>query len=418
LNIPNAGQAISQLPSRVTPGAVGGNEIQPVPTGQDVGTQIQGEIDRIWGGMSTSPGGGMALPPAPAAPDYVAQYQQFRQQYGVDPLESELATVENQINTITGQYEEAIKGAEDSLAPLAKVRLRQEKLGKEATFELSALTRSRDSLVNQLKMKYDTIGTIMDLTAKTYDSARQDYEFKWNQTYQMLNFVRGVQKDEENRLQSTWTTLMDAAKSAAKTGGVLPDNLQLNLKQLEYRLGIPQGTSQFILDSIKEQGPEIKSSWITNDKSSVILLGEDGSVKVVKTGVIDSSGGSTGKFFSRTDLTELGLPLDALGQSMSSLNSPTPPDWFVTSEESKTSQNLLKNVIADRWGEFRKKLSGKIEGGTEGTFDWKSLTQSEKQEVVSFMATLPGFSNSDINKLDSDPDFANYILGEYYKSGV
>lgn len=46
---------------------------------------------------------------------------------------------------------------------------------------------------------------------------------------------------------------------------------------------------------------------------------------------------------------------------------------------------------------------------------WNSLGQAQKEAVIGWMAKQPGFSGTDLQKIDEDPEFSAFIIGEYYK---
>jgi hypothetical protein len=52
---------------------------------------------------------------------------------------------------------------------------------------------------------------------------------------------------------------------------------------------------------------------------------------------------------------------------------------------------------------------------TKTTSLWKDLTPTTKEDVISWMTEQEGFDVSDITKMNDDTEFANYIVGEYYK---
>jgi len=47
---------------------------------------------------------------------------------------------------------------------------------------------------------------------------------------------------------------------------------------------------------------------------------------------------------------------------------------------------------------------------------FKGLSSSDKSKVVGWMANQSGFSQSDLQKMNDDPSFADYMLSKYYQS--
>ena len=55
-------------------------------------------------------------------------------------------------------------------------------------------------------------------------------------------------------------------------------------------------------------------------------------------------------------------------------------------------------------------------GSGSGGTGFAGLSASDKSKVVGWAANQQGFAQSDITKMDEDPNFADYILSKYYQS--
>ena len=86
------------------------------------------------------------------------------------------------------------------------------------------------------------------------------------------------------------------------------------------------------------------------------------------------------------------------------------PDWFRAKiiKEYATVKKMspTEETIRKRWNKEVK---------VKETFGWEKLTPSQKHNVLGWMAKLKGFASSDIKKMDTDPEFADYMLAQYYQ---
>ena len=224
----------------------------------------------------------------PTLPSLVNTWQQLRTQYAVGTEEQELANVRNKIAGITNLYEAAITKEEERYAPISIIRRRQERLSRDMQIELSSFTRREATLVDALNQKNKTISDLMQLYQWDYQAARENYMTEFNMKFQVLQFLRGEEKEELNRRQANYTTLMNAAKDVIASGKAtfktLPSNMLSDINECETKLGLPRDFSKWLFKNIPID-KKVQAEGFSDDKSQYWILYKDGTVKTIETGL-------------------------------------------------------------------------------------------------------------------------------------
>lgn len=221
----------------------------------------------------------------PQAPSMVQIWQQLRNQYAIDKEEQELASLRQRINEITNLYETAIVKEEERYAPISIIRRRQERLTKDLQMELSGLSRREAALVDILNQKNKVISDLMQMYQWDYKTARENYASEYNTKFQMLQFLRGEEKEAENRAASNWSTLMNAVKDIIASGRgsweSLPLNVKYDLNDAAIRGGIPSGVSEWILRNTPAE-KQIAFHQLSPDGTEILIQYKDGTFEVRK----------------------------------------------------------------------------------------------------------------------------------------
>ena len=118
-----------------------------------------------------------------------------------------------------------------------------------------------------------------------------------------------------------------------------------------YGAGFNQEDIQLLEEYINKNGYDNKLISSLTPQQKTIL---DGILlpKKPATGV--------GNTLTIAEAKALGVPISLIGRSqdqiISDLGSREPPQWFIDSQEAETSQDLLPDVVRERWNEFRNTL--------------------------------------------------------------
>jgi len=153
---------------------------------------------------------------------------------------------------------------------------------------LSAFTRREATLVDALNQKNKMISDLMQLYQWDYQAARENYVAEFNTKFQVLQFLRGEEKEELNRRQANYTTLMNAAKDVIASGKAtfetLPSNMLSDINECETKLGLPRDFSKWLFKNIPID-KKVQAEGFSDDKSQYWMLYKDGTVKTIETGL-------------------------------------------------------------------------------------------------------------------------------------
>jgi len=111
---------------------------------------------------------------------------------------------------------------------------------------------------------------------------------EFNTKFQVLQFLRGEEKEELNRRQVNYTTLMNAAKDVIASGKAtfetLPSNMLSDINECETKLGLPRDFSKWLFKNIPID-KKVQAEGFSDDKSQYWILYKDGTVKTIETGL-------------------------------------------------------------------------------------------------------------------------------------
>lgn len=276
-------------------------------------------------------------PTEPVRPTYEETYKGLRGEYEVAPLEQELADVEERISQTESFYERRATQEREGYAPAGVIAGRRAELTSEKRQELRDLERRKSNIINQLNLKNATISNLMNLKQLDYSAARAEYEFEWNKSYQIAQWVRGEEKEEENRAQANWATMTTMISDVIKTGGGtyagLPELTKLDLQKMETQMGLPSGFSEWALGNISPTGKKVQTTIISDDKTQVSYLYEDGTVDILSTGLSPQEG----------DLTQTEKTTAAVRDMSAQLETVKGQDGYISPENWKKAKNVWRN---------------------------------------------------------------------------
>jgi len=173
----------------------------------------------------------------------------LRTQYGIDPLEQQISTLDAQAKQIqdtmrANQYDET--GKPVSLGVMAG-RLSEEE--KQANMRLDEINTQKATLVNQLNQKYNVVNGIMAAKKTDYENAVQAYDSQYNKAIQMTTLLRGVQNDNANAAEkikddarANFTIVANNITSGAMDWDSIPPAQKIEYQKLELQAGLPSGT--------------------------------------------------------------------------------------------------------------------------------------------------------------------------------
>jgi hypothetical protein len=301
---------------------------------KDILTRGQGLLDNLLG--EGEEGEKVSISEKPIRPTYEETYKGLRGEYEVAPLEQELSEIEEKISQTESFYERRVAQEKEGVSPAGVIAGRQARLTGKKAQELRDLERRKSNIINQLTLKNATISNIMNLKQLDYSSARAEYEFEWNKSYQIAQWVRGEEKEEENRAQANWATMTTMISDVIKTGGGtyagLPELTKLDLQKMETQMGLPSGFSEWALGNINPD-KKVQTTIISDDKTQVSYVYSDGTIDIVSTGLSPQEG----------DLSQSEKTVEAVKDMSVQIESVKGSDGYVSPENWKKAKDVWRN---------------------------------------------------------------------------
>lgn len=195
----------------------------------------------------------------PTAPDYVAQFNNYRTQYGVTDLENSLTDLQNQAAAIQAQNE-TNQAAENFKPGVAQnvIDGRQSEEQSQAQVKLDSLNLAITSTTQALNTKYNVINQLMTLTKQNYDAASSAYQTAYSNNIAVFNAAKGITADQntaDEQAKDDARSNLQIIYNAISTGGTDPSTLtpaqQTNITKLETQAGLPVG----FYDNIIQKNP-------------------------------------------------------------------------------------------------------------------------------------------------------------------
>jgi len=298
------------------------------------------------GSSSTAQPGSSPTPSGPPMAFSAEQkLSQLKQQFGVDPLETQVADLDKQIQDLQNglianrNAEQAKKGV--TLGVMAG-RVSEEE--RQANERIAALDSQRGYAVAQLQNKYTAVDTLMKAAQTDYSNAKDLYDTQFAQHIQTTNMLMNIdaaQKSTTEKARDDARANVTIVTNALANGTLSWDSLDPSTKsqytQLELQAGLPTGTiSSFSM----KQGAQWDTSSIlpgVDDKGNQIatilqknkVTGEFKSTKLITDYAPKPSG-------SNSNISQKGTYVNNSGQQIA---------WQIDNQGNKTEIVLGKAKV-------------------------------------------------------------------------
>lgn len=220
---------------------------------------------------------------APEAPSLTDLFQSERARLGIEPLETELAQIDSDIEAVQNALLEEAGKAEERLVGVTEIGRRKGKLQTEADRRIARLQVERSGIARQLDNKLNTLNTVMKLTQADFQNASTQYNQSFTKSLQLFNLFEGIEDDAQKDAKSNLKAITDSIKG--KAWNELDADTQRTINNLDIQSGNPSGFSQFIIDNAKTEGKEIEFHRQTPDGTGEIIYYKDGTTKIVDFGI-------------------------------------------------------------------------------------------------------------------------------------
>lgn len=257
--------------------------------------------------------------PAPTPINRVATREALRTSLGVGDLETELNTIKTEETRITDELR-VLTGTEEGKPVALNVisgRISEEE--RVAQQRLDAVIRQKNSVINELNTKYNVINTYVQDLGLDYNDAVEAYNTDFERNYKIQSMVTDMATtsftQSLDKLKTGWdmtmdtvqlqqqikqanidnaranlSTMVNAITSGNMNYSTMSDDQKLQVQKLEVQSGLPVGTVSRMGISEKD-----KILAFSSDNTQAWVVGGDGKMKVISTGLTKSSGGTAGE---------------------------------------------------------------------------------------------------------------------------
>jgi hypothetical protein len=224
----------------------------------------------------------------------IAEFETLRTAQGVAETEKSLATLKDQITAEQDMLRQQRGIEEGKTVPMGVIQGRISEEERVANIRLDALGRQEARLVDELNTKYNLINTYMNFKGLDYQDAVSAYDTEYKQNLQVYDIIAGQRKEarsayeyDQNSAKANLQIYANAVTSGNMNYSDLDPTQKLMISKLEVQSGLPVGFISNLQMSAKD-----RLMGISDDKTQAWMIGNDGNLNIVQTGM-RASGVST-----------------------------------------------------------------------------------------------------------------------------
>ncbi len=270
------------------------------------------------------------------APSMLESFTKYREQYGVDELETGLSELQKQAQLIQDRNRARRLAEEEKGVPMNVIEGRKGEIDKQDQLALDTINREIKYTSDLINTKLNIVNNLMNFKKLDYEFAKNDYDTTFNQSISLMNVAKGIkeeEKSEEEKKTDNARANLQIMYNAVLGGGadfssIDPEQKTL-ITKLEMQAGLPVGFYQTL------QNKNIKGDILSTTTreaggvkyADIITRNQDGSMSVKSIKVGASSSGSGGGNLSSSE--QLSEARKIVGPQLQSQRG---PDNFVTIE--------------------------------------------------------------------------------------
>lgn len=221
---------------------------------------------------------------APERPKLLETYSQLRSEQNLTELEQQLIELQAQEEDIIATKRQRTGLERDKPVAQNVIEGRVGMVERQEAERIDLVRRQIQTKTDQINTAYKVIGTIMDLTTKDYELAKDEYDTKFSQTMQVTELLRGLRRDEMDEKQyfeSTARANLQIYANAIQGGNLSYADLtpaqKTEITQLEVKSGLPPG---FISNLKLNPKDQIVFTNSNNGVTQVGVQNPDGTISV------------------------------------------------------------------------------------------------------------------------------------------
>ena len=237
------------------------------------------------------------LAPAGGQPEplnRVQKFEELRLSQGVEELETTLNDLKAQEDELNAQFRQQKTAERGKTVPMNVIEGRISEEERTYLEQQDYLGRQKSRVVDELNTKYNVINTYMNFYSLDYQDAVTRYNTEFQQNLSMYSIILDQEKlkvDQWYKDQAIATTNLQMYMNAVTAGnlsyGSLSTDQKMMISKLEAQSGMPIG---FVGNL--QIAPKDKILAFSEDKTQAMILGDNGEMKVINTGLRESGGGT------------------------------------------------------------------------------------------------------------------------------
>jgi len=203
-------------------------------------------------------------------------YADKRSELGLVGLEGDLSSISAEIAQLDADYLSTEEGTEQQRAPMGSIRRNLSETQLQYSRKKRDLMAERDSIANELNMKYGILNTMVNIIGQDMASAERKYDADFNKALQLINLVKADEAAEataeERRINNAQANIQVMA-NLLKEGNINYEELDaatlLDIKKMEMQAGLPVGFTSFVNKAIEAPISQFLATY-TDDRGHKI----------------------------------------------------------------------------------------------------------------------------------------------------
>lgn len=236
---------------------------------------------------------------APQAPNLVETYTKLREDQGITALEESLRQMQAEEDALVAETRQRTNAELDKPVATNVIAGRISEVERQQRDRIDSIVRAKSQMTDQLKTAYGMIDTIVGLTGKDYEYAKEAYDTKFNQVLQTMNLVRDIRNDQVSeyyKAQEVATANLTVYANLIKEGNLSVSNMtneqQLMITKLEVQSGLGVGFLSNVHEKVDPKA-NILSINSYQGQTQVLTRNPDGSISVETFGEVGGGSGSS-----------------------------------------------------------------------------------------------------------------------------
>ena len=217
----------------------------------------------------------------------VQEYEKMRGEMGVADLETTLTDLKAQLEEQYATKRARTFDAEGKPVAMGVIAGRVGEIERQENERIDAIGRQINVINDQLQTSYNVIQTYMNYMGLDYQDAVSAYNTEFNRNLQIYNLIDAEMDEQTASARANLQVYTNAITSGNMNYGNLSPDQKLMINKLEIQSGLPVG----FVGSLK-MSPKDSILGTSSDGTQAWVIGADGNMKVINTGLTAKSTGT------------------------------------------------------------------------------------------------------------------------------